>query len=132
MELDRRLGRRALPRRHQRGPRSGEQRRRGQDVVDKRKNEGAPSYFLSTSWLNKLLMVSANWGGRSGYGPANPLVDNTYIKRAGDDHAVIQLGAVPSSFDYKLVSVVSDADQREIPLRFDASPSLRGWRFAHW
>ena len=41
--------------------------------VDKvRQYEGAPSYFLSTSWLNKLLMVSANWGGRSGYGPPIP------------------------------------------------------------
>ena len=92
--------------------------------------EGAATWFLSTSWLRKLLVVSANWGGRSDYGPANPLVDNSYIKRPSDDHATIQLSAAPSSFNFKLITVVTEADQRELPFRLDASSSIRGWRFA--
>jgi len=74
--------------------------------------------------------VSANWGGRSAYGPANPLVDNSYIKRPANDHAVIQLGSAPSSFNFKLISVVTEADQRELPFRLDASASVPAWRFA--
>lgn len=92
--------------------------------------EDAGAGFFTPRWLNKLLMVSANWGGRSWFGPSNPLADNSYIKRAGDDHAVIQLATQATSFNYKLISFLTDADQRELPFRLDASAAVRGWRFA--
>jgi hypothetical protein len=98
------------------------------DKVIAYENQGGG--LFGAAWLRKLLMVSSNWGGRSAFGAASPLVDNSYIKRATDDHAVIQLAAAPSSFGYKLISAISDTDQRELPYRIDASPAQHGWRFA--
>ncbi|CAN5278205.1 hypothetical protein BH11PSE10_BH11PSE10_17850 [soil metagenome] len=96
-------------------------------VIAYERGGGSP---FSQAWLRKLLVVSSNWGGRTSFGPANPLADNSWIKRSTDNHAVIQLAAAPSSFDLKLISVVSATDQRELPFRLDAAPTQRGWRFA--
>jgi hypothetical protein len=85
--------------------------------------------FSSAAWLRKLLLVSSNWGGRDGYWPADPLSDDHYIKRANDNHAVIQLKAAPSS-NKKLLCHISDSDERELPFRLDASPSQGGWCYA--
>ena len=92
--------------------------------------ERAGGWFYWSRWLSKLLIVSANWGGRAGFGPADPLIDNTYIKRPADDHAVIQMDAAWSPFNHKLISVVTDADQRQIPFHLGASAAVHGWRFA--
>ena len=87
--------------------------------------------FLSTAWMRKLVFVSSNWwGGRSAYWPAATLTDDSYSKSAADDHAVIQLSVAPSSTNLKLLSAVTEADERELPFRLDASPTRRGWRYA--
>jgi hypothetical protein len=86
-------------------------------------------FISSAAWLRKLLLVSLNWGGRDGFWPADPLTNGSYIKRASDNNAVIQLSTAPST-DKKLLSHVTDADEHEVPFRLDASPSQRGWFYA--
>ena len=38
--------------------------------------------IFSGRWIKKLLLVSSNWGGRTGVGPAAVLADNTTVPTA--------------------------------------------------
>ena len=86
--------------------------------------------LFSSAWLRKLLLVSSNWGGRSFYWSSPTLANGSYTKLPAANHTVIQLETAPSSFNFKLLSYVTDADQRELPFRLDASPAKRGWYYA--
>ena len=98
--------------------------------VDKVLRYSSANSYLSNAWLSKLLMVSSNWGGRTDCWPGPPLADYRYVKRPADNHAVLQLATPVLAPTFKLISVVTEADQRELPYRADASASVRGWRFA--
>lgn len=86
--------------------------------------------WTTGAWLRRLLMVSSNWGGRTGYWPASTLTDDRYTRASGADHAVIQLSTAPSSFNSHLLSHVTDTDERLLPFRMDAGPGRRGWYYA--
>jgi hypothetical protein len=91
--------------------------------------EQQSGWFATTAWLRKLLMVSSNWGGRTGYWPAAVLTDDHYTKLSTADHAVIQLSAAPST-NVELLTHVTDDDERRLPFRLDAGPGKRGWYYA--
>jgi hypothetical protein len=57
----------------ERGAGAGWQQHRSRDSSTVLSYEQQNGWFSASAWLRKLLMVSSNWGGRSGYGPANPL-----------------------------------------------------------
>ncbi len=92
--------------------------------------EQQTGFLASTQWLRRLLMVSANWGGRASYGPAPTLTDDRYTRAAGSSHTVVQLSQAPSSLALRLLSHVSDTDERLLTFRRQASPTQPGWYFA--
>ena len=85
--------------------------------------------MFSGQWIRKLLLVSSNWGGRVGIGPADPLADNTYLHSTGADHTVIQLAAPPSGSQSRLINVAADGAERVLPFRTDAAPARPGWTY---
>lgn len=86
---------------------------------------------LSTAWTRKLLMVSANWGGRRTISPtsASPPDDWRYHHVAGDDHSLIRLKEPFETLEWRLLSEVSPTDIRLLPYNRSAGPGARGWKY---
>ncbi len=85
---------------------------------------------LDISWLNRMTLVSSNWGGRRGiWNDSNfPPADFRFNHQNSQTHTIIKL---PDSdftldFNYHLLAVISDTDIRVMPYN-DAGG--RGWYY---
>ncbi len=87
--------------------------------------------LFSGQWIKKLLLVSSNWGGRIGVGPALALgrQENKYLHATGADHTVIQLAAAPGGSQTKLITVAANGTEVVLPFRTDAAPTRPGWTY---
>jgi hypothetical protein len=87
---------------------------------------------LSESWARKMLIVSANWGGRKGIPPtsADPPGDNRYHHAAVATHTLIKLKDPFDGLDWRLLAEVSATDVRIMPYDRDAATVGRGWHYA--
>jgi Peptidase family C25 len=87
---------------------------------------------IDRNWLQRVLLVSENWGGRLWISStnSNPPVDNFYNHTTGQSYSLIKLSSTPD-WDWSLLAYINDGDVRLLPYRTDAAIAGRGWYFAY-
>ncbi|GAA4117108.1 hypothetical protein GCM10022415_14670 [Knoellia locipacati] len=85
---------------------------------------------LVDQFSGSMLLASSSWGGPQWIWPTpNPVpAGGQYSSRA--DHSLVRVGTVPTSWDFELVSHVSDTDRRVLPMKSSTNPATRGWYYA--
>lgn len=86
---------------------------------------------LDVNWPRRLLLVSANWGGRFHVSStsADPPTDNRYYHAGGAAHTLIKLKKLPEDFQWRLIVQVTQTDNRVSPYNYEAATVGRGWHY---
>ncbi|NCD72509.1 C25 family cysteine peptidase [Mucilaginibacter agri] len=88
---------------------------------------------LDRNYLDKMLLVSSNWGGRFGYwgSATNPPPAGSYYTQADQKRAILQTtDDVAIDWNWELLSWIDDDNVSEIPYNAGAGPFHKGWFFA--
>ena len=88
---------------------------------------------LDRNYLDKMLLVSTNWGGRIGFYPVNtnPPGANQFYTDAVNHRAIIKTNDdTAQDWNWELVSWNNDNDVWLIPYNQNAAAGVRGWYYA--
>jgi hypothetical protein len=88
---------------------------------------------LDRNYLDKMLLVSTNWGGRIGFYPTtvSPPAAGNFFTDAPNSRAIIQTNAdFTKDWQWELISWINDTDVWLIPYNKNAAPGVRGWYYA--
>jgi hypothetical protein len=88
---------------------------------------------LDRNYLDKMLLVSTNWGGRIGYWATstNPPPAGQFYTDAAHSRAILQTNAdFTRDWEWELISWINDTDVWLIPYDRNAAPGVRGWYYA--
>lgn len=102
-------------------------------VVSYEKFRTPSGYQLDRNYVDKMLLVSENWGGRYGFWPTslNPPGPNTFFTDTTSGRAVLQIADdITLDWNWQLIAKVSDTDVRLLPYNSHAGSSSRGWYYA--
>jgi hypothetical protein len=88
---------------------------------------------LDRNYVDKMLLVAENWGGRLGFGSTslNPPGPNLFFTDTTHGRAVLRTADdLTLDWNWQLISWINDSDIRLIPYNRNAGPSSRGWYYA--
>ncbi len=89
--------------------------------------------FLDPNYVDKMLLVSENWGGRLGYYPtaSNPPEAGRFHTQAAQSRAILQTSDDTNlDWNWQLISWINDNDVWVIPYNRNANVGIRGYYFA--
>ncbi|RIK14656.1 MAG: hypothetical protein DCC50_10595, partial [Acidobacteria bacterium] len=85
---------------------------------------------LVDRFSGSMLLASSNWGGPQRFTPTADAVPPVGRFAARSDHSLLRVGTVPDSWDFDVVSQVSESDRRVLPRKSSGATGTRGWYYA--
>lgn len=77
-----------------------------------------------------MLLASSNWGGPQWITSSSAALPAEGRYSASADHSLLHVQTVPDSWDFELVSHLSETDRRVLPMKSSTNPATRGWYYA--
>lgn len=85
---------------------------------------------VTDRFSGSMFLASSNWAGPQWCWPTTNAIPAAGQFSARADHSLLRMGTAPDSWNFELISQVSESDRRVLPLKSSTNAQTRGWYYA--